>query len=202
MSPNGQYVYVVNYGTDGSGGISQYTVGAGGALQPMSTPTVAAGNGPWAVAVSPNGQYVYVTNYATGASGGISQYTVGAGGALQPMSTPTVTAGNGPWAVAVSPNGQYVYVTNVATDGSGGISQYTVGAGGALQPMSTPTVTARQRAGRCHSEPERPVRIRRELLRGWVGWGVAVHGRGGGRAAPMASPRSRPATPRGDRGDA
>ena len=142
VSPNGQYVYVTNDGTDGSGGISQYTVGAGGALQPMATPTVAAGSGPWGVAVSPNGQYVYVTNDGTDGSGGISQYTVGAGGALQPMATPTVAAGNGPAGVAVSPNGQYVYVANDYADGAGGISQYTVGADGALAPMASPTVAA------------------------------------------------------------
>ena len=92
MSPNGKYVYVANDG----GGISQYSVGTGGALAAMSTPTVTAGYNPYGVAVSPNGQYMYVANYGTDGPGGISQYTVGAGGALQPMATPTVAAGESP----------------------------------------------------------------------------------------------------------
>ena len=137
-SAAGLSAYVPNWDLGGSGGVSQFTVGAGGPLQPMSTPTIAAGDGPWAVAVSPNGQYVYVAND----DGGISQYSVGAGGALAPMATPTVAAGYNPYGVAVSPNGQYVYVANYGTDGSGGISQYTVGAGGALAPMSPPAVDA------------------------------------------------------------
>jgi len=117
-------------------------VGAGGALAPMATPTVASGDSPNAIAVSPNGDYVYVANNDTDGSGGVSQYTVGAGGALAPMAVPTVASGDGPESIAVSPNGQYVYVANNDTDGSGGVSQYTVGAGGALAPMATPTVGA------------------------------------------------------------
>jgi 6-phosphogluconolactonase (cycloisomerase 2 family) len=142
VSPNGEYVYVTNANTDGSGGISQYTVGAGGGLAPMATPTVAAGDTPERVAVSPNGQYVYVVNALTDGPGGVSQYSVGPGGALAPLATPTVAAGYGPSAVAVSPNGQYVYVTNANADGSGGISQYTVGAGGGLAPMATSMVAS------------------------------------------------------------
>ena len=114
VSPNGQFVYVANYNTDGTGGISQYTVGAGGALTPMATPTVAAGHNPEAITVSPNGQFAYVANNNGTGSGGVSQYTVGAGGELTPMATPTVAAGNAPYGIAVSPNGQYVYVTNGA----------------------------------------------------------------------------------------
>ena len=68
VSPNGQNVYVANYGEPPPSldGVSQYTVGAGGALTPMATPMVAGGNGPSAIAVSPNGQFVYVANYNTG----------------------------------------------------------------------------------------------------------------------------------------
>lgn len=54
--------YVVNFISSGAGGISQYDVGTGGALSPKATPTVAAGNGPFAIAVSPDGKSVYVTN--------------------------------------------------------------------------------------------------------------------------------------------
>ena len=43
MSPDGRSVYVANGFSDN---ISQYDVGAGGALAPKSTATVGAGDGP------------------------------------------------------------------------------------------------------------------------------------------------------------
>ena len=131
--------YVTNGLTNGAGGLSQYTVGAGGALSPMATPTVAGGDAPSAVAISPDGASVYVANRSTDGAGGVSQYAVGPGGALAPMATPTVAAGSNPTAIAVSPNGRSVYVANVS---SNDVSQYTVGAGGALTPMATATVAA------------------------------------------------------------
>jgi DNA-binding beta-propeller fold protein YncE len=58
VSPDGNSVYVTNGGSVGTGGVSQYNVGPGGALAPMATPTVAAGNGPNGIAVSPDGRSV------------------------------------------------------------------------------------------------------------------------------------------------
>jgi DNA-binding beta-propeller fold protein YncE len=132
--------YVANANTNGPGGVSQYDIGAGGALSPMPTPTVAGGNGPSPIAVSPDGKSVYVANVNTDGTGGVSQYDVGAGGELSPKATATVAAGNEPEAIAVSPDGKSVYVANFNTDGAGGISQYDVGAGGELSPKATPTV--------------------------------------------------------------
>jgi PKD domain len=54
VSPSGQSVYVTNGGTNGSGGVSQYSVGAGGALAPQATPTFATGNNPAGIAVTPD----------------------------------------------------------------------------------------------------------------------------------------------------
>ena len=73
--------------------VSQYDVGAGGALSPKSPATVATGTNPYGVAVSPDGGSVYVTNVA---SDSVSQYDVGAGGALSPKSPATVAAGTFP----------------------------------------------------------------------------------------------------------
>ena len=96
VSPNGASVYVTNSSSDN---VSQYDVGAGGALTPKSPATVAAGSSPQGVAVSPNGASVYVANNG---SDNVSQYDVGAGGALTPKSPATVAAGSGPVGVAVS----------------------------------------------------------------------------------------------------
>ncbi len=99
---------------DRGGTVSQYNVGAGGLLAPLSPPTVVAGERPSEIAVSPNGSSVYVVNST---SDSVSQYDVGPGGKLSPKSPPTVAAGTNPSGVAVSPNGNGVYVTNAGTTG-------------------------------------------------------------------------------------
>src|SRR5690348_17039687 len=52
-------VYVTNAG---DGTVSQYAIGAGGALSPLSPATVGSGSGPIGIAVTPNGRSVYVVN--------------------------------------------------------------------------------------------------------------------------------------------
>ena len=133
--------YVVNFGSGNTpGNVSQYDVGAGGALSPNATPTVTAGLGPFAIAISPDGKSAYVADVGLNGSFEISQYTVGPGGVLSPMTPATAPGGLGPAGVAVSPDGKSVYVTNNGSSGPGGVSQYTVGPGGALSPMTPATV--------------------------------------------------------------
>jgi DNA-binding beta-propeller fold protein YncE len=137
VNPDGNSVYVTNAGSGvSSGTVSQYDVGAGGALSPKSPATVPAGDGPVGIAVSPDGHSVYVPNND---STDVSQYTVGAGGALSPKSPATVPAGLFPsGGVAVSPDGNQVFV---ALNG-GAVAQYAVGTGGALSPENPATVAA------------------------------------------------------------
>jgi 6-phosphogluconolactonase (cycloisomerase 2 family) len=149
LSPNGRYLYVANqYAGKASqdlGGVSQFKVGAGGALTAQRTPEVVAGGQPDSIAVSPNGRYLYVANFR--GSGGVSQYTVGSSGMLTADHAATVKAGTAPHAIAVSPSGRYVYVATEdgkggARSATGGVSQYTVGASGTLTPDPTPAVSA------------------------------------------------------------
>src|SRR5229473_490305 len=88
VDPSGRYAYVVSQsgGLNAGGAVLQYTVGATGALSPMTPATVAAGTA--SVAVHPSGRYAYVANrgFTT-----VSQYTIGATGALSPMTPATVT---------------------------------------------------------------------------------------------------------------
>ena len=67
ISPDGKSAYVADVGLNGSFEISQYTVGPGGVLSPMTPATAPGGLGPAGVAVSPDGKSVYVTN--NGSSG-------------------------------------------------------------------------------------------------------------------------------------
>ena len=93
-----KYAYVANLNGKN---VSQYTIGVGGALAPMSMATVAAGTQPYSVTVDPTGKYAYVTNSGDRS---ISQYTIGAGGALAPMTTATIVAGTNPYLRDHRPN--------------------------------------------------------------------------------------------------
>ncbi len=135
-----EYAYVANSNSTNLAGnsssISQYTIGAGGALLPMSPATVAAGTNPVSVVVDKSGLYAYVANFG---STTVSQFTIGTGGALTAMTPATVAAGTNPYSITVDPSNQFVYVANY---GGYNVSQYTIGAGGVLAPIASATTTA------------------------------------------------------------
>ena len=79
------------------GTISQYSIGAGGALAPIGTGSVPAGLGVSSVTVDPTGTYAYATNRG---ESNLSQYMIGVNGALTPLATPTVVAGLHPTSIA------------------------------------------------------------------------------------------------------
>jgi len=138
-----EYAYVANFGGNT---ISQYNVGTGGVLTPMSTATVAAGTQPYSIAVDPTGHYVYAANYSASGVGTVSQYTIGADGSLTPNSAgATVSTGLGPNGITVDPSGTHAYVANFGSNPAGNgasLAQFTIGANGALTPMTPSTLTA------------------------------------------------------------
>jgi len=131
VDPTGRYAYVANQFNNT---LSQFTIGPGGALSPMSPLSVPTGPTPYSVIVDSTGKYVYVANSA---SNTISQYTIGTSGALVPMTPSSVATGAGPRCITVDPTGRYVYVANSA---SNTISQYTIGSNGTLIPMAPSSV--------------------------------------------------------------
>jgi 6-phosphogluconolactonase len=142
------FVYVTNL-YDHS--VSQYDVGLGGLLGPLSPPTApAAGTESLRVAVGPDGRSVYVTGAEWDddrSVGTISQYDVGPDGKLSPKSPATVTTGEETLlsGVAVSPDGKSVYVASpdsAVQIGCVCVLQYDVGAGGELSPKSPAMVAS------------------------------------------------------------
>ena len=132
VSPDGKSVYTANFAgiPRVPGTVSQYDVGAGGALTLKMPATVAAGVGTTDVAVSPDGKSVYVTNE----SDALFQYDVGPTGALTPKTPPTVSGAGGGFELVVSPNGEQVYVSVLNL----GVVPLDVGAGGLLTAGQAP----------------------------------------------------------------
>jgi 6-phosphogluconolactonase len=151
VDPSRKHVYVVNLhgATPNSyGSISQYTVGADGALAPMTPATIAEDYGPSDIAVHPSGDYAYAITFYYPMGGkqvlSVAQYTLGGDGTLTPMSTPAVALTGTPQFIAIHPSGKYLYVTLGGDAVSGGaVAQFTIDqTSGALSAMTPATVAS------------------------------------------------------------
>jgi DNA-binding beta-propeller fold protein YncE len=137
VGPTGRFAYVVNKGDSvAAGTISQYAVGAGGTLAPLTPPTVTAGVSPRGLAVDPSGRFAYAVNAG---SGSVSQFRIGADGALTPLTPAAVTTLVSPQAIAVDASGRHAWVTCAGSDA---VAQFDIGADGALVPNSPSKVPA------------------------------------------------------------
>jgi len=152
ISPDGKYAYVANYACAGpgcvaaQGTISQYTVGADGALTPMTPATVNTGSAmsqPNSLIVDPTSAYLYVANAGDNT---VSPFVIDATTGALSGGSPAPTGGIFPFSVTVDPSGKYVYVANtgsaVAPPVAGTISQFSIGAGGTLTAIGTGSVAA------------------------------------------------------------
>jgi DNA-binding beta-propeller fold protein YncE len=130
-------VYVTNNGSPIQTGVSQYAIGAGGLLSPLSPPSIAAGTAPFGVALSPDGKSAYVANIDDNT---VSQFSVDPlTGSLSTKSPATVVTGANPEGVAVTPDGKSAYVTNNGPTND--ISQYNINPlNGALSPKTPATI--------------------------------------------------------------
>jgi hypothetical protein len=139
VDPTGSFLYVAN---SGDASLSQFSIGSGGQLSPLTPATVPAGTEPVSIAVAggPSGGHVYVVNSGAGVPAGVgsvSQFSMGADGTLTPLNPATVFASASPVAIAIdqgiAPFGTAFVMSDC--DGSsctGLITQFAVGAGGEL----------------------------------------------------------------------
>jgi 6-phosphogluconolactonase len=136
LSLTGKTLYVTNIGDDT---VSQYSVSNAGLLSPDSPATVAAGSGPFTLAVAQSLRFPRVTSvYVIDAFGdAVSQYTAAANGTLSPKSPATVPTGLDPTGVAVDVKTRSVYVDDF--EGMN-LIQYSAASNGTLAPVtSVPT---------------------------------------------------------------
>lgn len=100
-----QVAYIVN---QGSNTVSQFTIGADGKLNPMSTASVPTGASPASLMISPSGKFAYVLNSGAATA---TVFPILADGALDAANAITAaTGGIGPQAMDFSPDGAYAYV--------------------------------------------------------------------------------------------
>ena len=125
------YAYATNFD---AGTVSQYQIGAGGALTSLGA-DIAAGVKPFSVSVEPTGQFVYVANYGSNSA---SQYKIGPSGMLTAIGAGTVATGVRPNGVARDHANKFAYVANF---GDSTVSQYSIGSDGTLIPLTPGTVT-------------------------------------------------------------
>jgi 6-phosphogluconolactonase len=126
----GRYAFVTNQADNT---VSQFTIGANGALTANGTASLPPGSNPYTIAVDSTGNHAYVANRGTGK---VSQFNIDGTGALVPMTVPEVAAGSGSLFITINPAGTYAYVTNF--DPAKTVSQFSINATtGALTAVAT-----------------------------------------------------------------
>lgn len=108
ITPNGLYVYVLNYvnGNTGTGTINIIRISDNTVIG-----TITGFSGPFGIAITPDGKYAYVTNF-----GSNNFIPIGTTVSVVDLSSNTVTAtinlGIQPSGIAITPDGRYAYASN------------------------------------------------------------------------------------------
>jgi 6-phosphogluconolactonase (cycloisomerase 2 family) len=136
IDPTGTYLYVPNSGDTPTNTVSAFSIGAGGALTPLASPTraITGSSDVINVAVSPNGSYLYVLDAGSGGNGQVFAYTLAAGvPSVNPISGTPIATGVSPTGMAIDPTSSLLAVDNIGTTtGASTISLFTIGSTGAL----------------------------------------------------------------------
>jgi len=117
------YLYIARSGS--KGGVAVFSIGAGGALNPVTGSPFAAGSGTFSVALDNTGTYVYAANRTDGT---ISGYTIVPGStiaalSLTPLSGSPYTSGAGVQSIGVDSTGKYLLAA--AVNGAPDLTMYS-----------------------------------------------------------------------------
>ena len=112
LSPNGKFVYVINYvdGNPGTGTMSIIKTKNNRVIA-----TVSGFFGPFSLAVTPNGKYAYVTNFGSNNFAPIGTTVSVVKLFHHPKIVKTIDLAIQPSGIAITPNGRFAYVTNYNT---------------------------------------------------------------------------------------
>ena len=111
ISPDGKYVYIINYvdGNPGTGTISIIQTSDNSVIN-----TINGLSGPFAIAITPSGKYAYVTNFGSNNFAPIGT-TVSIVNLKHNSIVKTIDLGIQPSGIAISPHGHWAYVSNYNT---------------------------------------------------------------------------------------
>jgi YVTN family beta-propeller protein len=126
ITPNGLFVYVINYvdGNTGTGTISVLHTGSNTVVD-----TITGFSGPFAIAITPNGNYAYITNFGSNNFAPIGT-TVTAVDLSTNKKIATINLALQPSGIAITPDGRFAYATNYNTLYAGaGFTDLTAGQG-------------------------------------------------------------------------
>jgi 6-phosphogluconolactonase (cycloisomerase 2 family) len=118
IDPANRFAYVTNLSTSGgTGDVREFSIGTGGGLAPVVTPTIEAGKNPVSIATHPAAPFAYAINLADNS---LSQYRITEFGSLTPLSPAKIDlpisevglSGTFPLKVLVDPAGKFVFVVS------------------------------------------------------------------------------------------
>ena len=111
ISPDGAFVYVVNYvdGEPGTGTMSIIDTNSN-----IVVATIPGFSGPFAIALTPNGRYAYVTNFGSNNFAPFGT-TVNVVDLCTNSIIDIIEVGTQPSGIAITPNCRFAYVTNYNT---------------------------------------------------------------------------------------
>lgn len=138
IDPGGPYAYAAGWRSAPGGLLSQFAIGGGGTLSPLTPVTVATTQTAIGIAVAPSGQTAYVlsTCVDSACDGQVAPYMIGANGALTATGSNTLTGGHvNPVAMVADGAGSNVYLlTNYmgVDTNTGAVYQYAIGSMGTL----------------------------------------------------------------------
>lgn len=117
------YLYIARSGTNG--GVAVYSIGTGGALNPVTGSPFAAGSGTFSVALDKTGTYAYAANRTDGT---VSGYTIVPGAttaalSLTPLNGSPYTSGLGVQSIGIDSTNKYLLA--VAVNGSPDLTMYS-----------------------------------------------------------------------------
>lgn len=107
VTPDGEYVYVINYvdGNPGTGTISIIRTSDNTVIG-----TINGFSGPFAIAITPDGKYAYVTNFGSNNFSPVGT-TVSVVNLTNNTISKTINVGIQPSGIAITPDGLFAYVT-------------------------------------------------------------------------------------------
>jgi DNA-binding beta-propeller fold protein YncE len=142
IDPSGLYAYLPGSTGSVGGQVSQFAIGADGALQALTPAAVTATPGARGLTIAPDDQTAYVLSSCidTNCDGQVALYTLGANGQLTAAGMTLLTGGHvNPLQLIVDGAGSSAYLLTdfmgVDTNTSG-LHQYAISSAGALTPES------------------------------------------------------------------